>query len=219
MSGEFELLEKEEEMRKLGATLAALAISGTMMLNGHAPAPAQENATPIVADPAECVTAPRSTEEIAAIWDGTLYTPDPEIAAGVLPAGTPASDEIVTAVSATLRQFFACSNANNFAAELALMTDQGTLFFAPNEQVTVDKLNAFFDALLATPPAASEYEGYGALTDVTMLGDGRVGALSPADSSEDHAVYVIFANEDGVWLIDQITEITGPATPAATPST
>ena len=131
-------------MRKLGGTLAALAIGGTLLLAGHGPAMAQD-ATPIAVDPAECVVAPRTAEEVAAIWNAGDYVPDAEIMAGVLPTGTPASDEVEMAVNATLRQLIACSNANNFAGQLALMTDDGTQFFAPDGEVPVEQLAGFFE--------------------------------------------------------------------------
>ncbi len=203
-------------MRKLNGTLAALAIGGTLLLGGHVSALAQD-ATPIAVDPAECVVTPRTAEDVAAIWNAGDYVADAEIAAGTLPTGTPADDEVVAAVNATLRQMIGCSNANDFAGQLALMTDEGTQFFAPEGEVPVDQLTGFFEGLLATPVAVGDYEVFLPLSDVIMLDDGRVGGVEEDDTSdgEGNAVYIIFAQEDGVWLIDNITEIAGPATPEA----
>ena len=203
-------------MRKIGGILAALAIGGTLLLGGHGSAMAQ-NATPVAVDPTECVVAPRTAEEVAAIWNADDYEPDADIMAGMLPTGTPAPDDVVTAVNATLRQMIGCSNANNFAAQLALMTDEGTQFFAPEGEVPVDQLAGFFDGLLATPVAVDDYEVFLPLTDVIVLDDGRIGGVEADDTSdgEGNAVYIIFADEDGVWLIDSITEIGGSATPEA----
>lgn len=203
-------------MRNIKGLVAACAIGGTLLLGMSGPALAQD-ATPIAVDPSECVVAPRTAEEVAAIWNAGDYLPDADIAAGVLPEGTPASDEVVSAVNATLRQMTACSNANDFPRELALMTDEGTQFFAPEGEVPVDQLDGFFQALLATPVATEEYEVFIPLTDVIVLDDGRVGGLEPDDTSdgEGNAVYIIFMQEEGVWLIDQVIEIQGSATPTA----
>lgn len=206
-------------MRKLSGTLAALAIGGTLLLGGQIPALAQD-ATPIAVDPSECVVAPRTAEEVAAIWNAGDYVADAEIMSGVLPTGTDVPDEVVTAVNATLRQLIACSNANDFARQLALMTDEGTQFFAPDGEVPVDQLAGFFEGLLATPVAVDDYEVFLPLTDVIVLDDGRVGGVEADDTSdgEGNAVYIIFAKEESVWLIDSITEIAGEATPEATPA-
>lgn len=203
-------------MQNFRGTFLALAIGGTLLLGGHASALAQD-AKPVAPAPSECVVAPRAVEDIAAIWNAGDYMPDANIAAGVLPTGAPATDDVVTAVNATLRQLFACSNANDFARQLALMTDEGSQFYAPEGEVPVDQLAGFFEGLLATPIAASDYEVVLPLTDVIVLEDGRVGGLEAGDSSdgEGHAVYVIFTEQDGVWLIDQITEIRGDATPTS----
>lgn len=203
-------------MQNFRGAFIALAIGGTLLLGSHTSVLAQD-AAPVAPDPAECVVAPRTAEEVAAIWNAGDYVPDSEIAAGIFPTGTPAPDDVVIAVNATLRQLIACSNANDFARELALMTDDGTQFFAPEGDVPVDELTGFFEGLLATPVAVDDYEVLLPLTDVVVLDDGRVGALEADDSSdgEGHAVYVIFAEQDGVWLIDQITEIAGAATPTA----
>jgi hypothetical protein len=206
----------ERTMQNFRGAFVALAIGGTLLLGSHAPTLAQD-ATPVAPAPSECVVAPRTAEEVAAIWNAADYVPDAEIAAGVLPTGTPAPDDVVTAVNATLRQLFACSNANDFARQLALMTDDGTQFFAPEGEVPVESLTGFFEGLLATPVAVADYEVFLPLTDVIVLDDGRVGGLE-ADNSNDgdgHAVYVIFAEQDGVWLIDQLTEIGGEAIPTA----
>jgi hypothetical protein len=206
----------EHDMRKINGTLAALVIGGALILGGHAPTLAQD-ATPIAPAPTECVVEPRTAEDVAAIWNAGDYVPDANISAGVLPIGAPATDDVVTAVNATLRQMIACSNANDFARQLALMTDDGTQFFAPEGEVPVDQLADYFEGLLATPVAVADYEVVFPLTDVIVLEDGRVGGLEPDDPSdgEGHAVYIIFAQENGVWLIDQITEIGDSATPTA----
>ena len=200
-------------MRKLSGTLAALAIGGTLLLGGHAPALAQE-ATPLAVDPIECVVAPRTAENVAAIWNAGDYVPDAAIVAGALPSGTPAPDDVVVAINATLRQMVACSNANDFARQLALLTDEGTQFYAPEGEVPVDELTGFFEGLLATPVAVADYEVFVPLSDVILLDDGRVGGIEATESGD--GVYLIFAEEDGVWLIDSVVEIPGSsATPAA----
>lgn len=204
-------------MRKATGIVATALMAGALWTGGLHAALAQD-ATPIVPDASECVVEPRSMESldgIVAIWNEQDYAPDPDIAAGVLPAGTPASDDVVQAVDATLREFTACSNAGDWYRQLALMTDDASLFFAPQEAVTIDQLTAFFDAVLATPVPAGELEPHTGVTDVTLLADGRVGAVSPAADTDGHAVYLIFVEQDSVWLLDGITEIGSAATPTA----
>lgn len=204
-------------MCKRSGIVAAALIAGTLWTGGFHAALAQ-NATPDIPQPAECTVAPiPSVDPIVAIWNAEDYAPDPQIAAGVLPTGAPASDEVTQAVAATLRQLIACSNAGDWARQLAVMTPHGTLFFAPNDQVTAGQLTGFFAGVLATPIPAAQYESDTGVTNVIMLADGRVGAISPAQHEDGKPVYVIFVEQDGSWLIDDIIEIIGTGTPEASP--
>src|SRR5262245_36298868 len=113
MAGLSDGVETERTMRKLSGPLAALALGGTMILGGHATAFAQD-ATPIAVDPAECVVAPRTVDELVTIFLAGDYAPDEAIVAGTFPEGAEAPADVVDGVNATMRQVIACSNANDF---------------------------------------------------------------------------------------------------------
>ncbi len=100
---------------------------------------AAQDATPEIdlasPTPDECITQPRSAEEIEGLIGSTgeataqvdLATPNTEGATPtpfVAPEGTPlAEGETATAISEVVTQFYACENANDTLRMFALMTD------------------------------------------------------------------------------------------------
>lgn len=204
-------------MRKLGGILAALAIAGTLALSGQGPATAQ-NATPVFPDPSECVVEPRTVDNIVDMTLNDDYEPDVDIAAGNLPTGDPAPASAVEDINAMLRQFIACANNNDIPRMLALMTDNGAQFFLDFESTITEEQLRAMAAAPVSPVADDEREAFVPMTALVVLDDGRIGGVSAESSDEGDSVYLIFANVDGNWLIDQITAIAGPATPQATPA-
>ncbi|HET9661891.1 MAG TPA: hypothetical protein VFP05_16305 [Thermomicrobiales bacterium] len=204
-------------MRKLSGTLAALAIAGALALAGQGPVTAQ-NATPVFPDLSECVVEPRTVDNIVDLTLNGDYEPDADIAAGKLPTGDPAPASAVDDINAMLRQFIACANKNDIPRMLALMTDNGAQFFLDFESTITEEQLRAMAAAPVSPVAADEREAFVPMSDLVVFDDGRIGGRSTESSDDGDSVYLIFANVDGNWLIDQITEIVGPATPEATPA-
>jgi hypothetical protein len=205
----------------LGSALAAgLLFTGTGTTLAQDATPGARN----VPAPEDCMVEPRSIDEITAV----LATPAPatpeEASASpeafVLPEGEPADSETVSAIEATMHELLACTNAGDLRAVFALYTDEyfQEVFptFGPLPQEDLD--------FLATPPVESvDVELMQALLeirDVRVLSDGRVGAIvvteDPRTAPEgEETRFVIFEEQDGRWLIDDIVffELAGTPTP------
>jgi hypothetical protein len=194
------------------------------------PAAAQE-ATPAgdgleIPQPDECVVEPRPVAFFEQYLEGTsddAATPEP----ARTPVGTegsePADPETVAAVSATARQVLACLNAGDSRRAAALFTDGyfdrlfGQFGRLPHEE---------FRRFAATPvpaPAAS-WTHLLEIREVVLLVDGRVSATIVTDDPAAPPVgpqtaVLIFAEQDGRWLVDEPIRTLAPtATPAATPA-
>ncbi|MDP9364522.1 MAG: hypothetical protein M3Q10_09925 [Chloroflexota bacterium] len=194
---------------------ALLFVFLALVAAGDAPADAQDAtpgaALPVAPDPAECTVEPRPHSDFEAL----VGTPAPATPATFdPPRGEPADAETIAAVTATVRAALACANGLDFSRFAALYTDVG--FREDFADPSGDDL-AF---LLATPQAVPEEERV-TLTDVrdvVVLDDGRVGAVvvysEPGEGEQGD--YLIFAEEDGRYLIDLfVDEYDVPATPAA----
>ncbi|MDQ4045020.1 MAG: hypothetical protein M3173_06190 [Chloroflexota bacterium] len=135
-----------------------------------------------------------------------------------LPPGEPADEETAAAVSATLQELQACFEAGQFARAFALMTDDLVPLFGPQEGETLEQARDLLEAQIAAgvpAPAAVDVSAEEAtqLHDVRVLEDGRVGGVL---EEEDEAVFVIFEQVDGRWLVDDFIPVeTEPA--ASTP--
>ncbi len=198
-------------------------VTGLLLLAGAGlmPVSAQE-ATPvpglIVPDPAECTIAPRSVEDLGVL----LATPATGTNAAAtatpvtIPLGQAADAAIVAEITRTTRETFACFSAGDFLRVLGLITDDALRQLQADELVTAEML----PFLEVTPVAVSAEHraGYLAITDVSLLPDGRVGAfvvevdptLPPEGAETD---YFVFERVGERWLIDEIVEwwtATGP---------
>ena len=177
------------------------------------PAAAQE-ATPaagaeraaFVPGPEECTVAPRSPEDLrgliatpAASTPAVLPTP-PAVPFGA-PDGEPADPATVEALTALVRQEWACANADDFPRMLALYTDDLVRRFFPPEA-----LEEF--AAGGTPEAvpAVERTALFAVLDVELLGEGQAGAFVVVDTAGDplpvEVNYYRFAETADGWLMD-----------------
>lgn len=195
-----------------GIILSAL-VGGAIWIGGASSTVAQDA---IVPDPAECVVAARTIDNVVDLFMAGDYTPDAEIVDGNLPTGDAASPEAVAGANATLRQFLACSNNNDMLAMMALMTDNGMQFFGPEtSEATAEEIEAFFAENSPSPVAEAERERFTPMTEMVVLDDGRVGGVIDTGPGGDGSVYLIFIENDGVWLIDHIVELPSVATPEA----
>ena len=198
--------------------VAILALSLTVSVSGTAGAQSPSPATyPVAPDPAECVVAPASVDEIATI----LGTPDDTLAASptafVVPAGETADAETAAEVTATLRQVFACANAGDPLRFASLFTDDFVRDFIGG--VPLDDVLGF----LSAPPQPLPEDQKRVIIRfgvVQLLPDGRAGRVivldEPDDPRAEEPDYAILEHVDGRWLVDEIHEDGGAAaTPAS----
>lgn len=191
---------------------AALALSFAFVPAFGARA-AQQSAppTPDVPNPSACQVAPRTLQSYEALAGkaGDTAAPAPaNQAAYVPPAGKPADEATVAAVTSTVREALACLNAGDELRYYALVTDneirnESAQFGSPTQP--------FLAKLAQTPvPGKTTFQLIALIgvKDVQVLPDGRVGALvvqnDGADPRPEEWVYVIFAKQGDRWLMDEI---------------
>ena len=157
--------------------------------------------------PVECTVAPRSEENLRALFREVAATPvldSPEAspAPAVLPTGGPADEQTVAEINATWRQYLACLSSGDQARMFALLSDNMV-----RRQFVVDIAfgvteDALFTYLAATPVPlpADQLVPFAPFTDVRVLGDGRVAVVGPGEMGRGDVR--IFVKEDDRWLID-----------------
>jgi hypothetical protein len=135
------------------------------------------------------------------------------------PQGNPASSDEVTAITNTVRQFIACSNAGDYGRALALSTanylePQFAELDAAGREAAIDRAQA-----PATPLAQGAQLGIEKIENIEKLDDGRIGAevttVDPINHPHVTTVVLIFAQEDGAWKIDESRSLASSATPSA----
>lgn len=128
---------------------------------------------------------------------------DGQTAAG-MPGGEPVSEEVVAAVSATLQGFAACMGGDPallygfftddfFARTAASMAESG---MAPNAEVAVTRFLPPFSPFADLT-----------VTEARTLPDGRVGGFFYGGMNQ---IFVVFAEHEGVWLIDEMGAVASP---------
>ena len=211
-------------MRGLLALVVALC---SLSLVGLVPALAQD-ATPgagmgEVVDAADCRVEPRSVDELLALWyqdeagTPTLAITEPPAnmfpTAVPVPLGEPADASTVAGVTAWAREALACSNALDVTRWLALFSDdlaqQLGLSFGFK---TIEDARAFLEAP-AVPRPDDQRIRLVAVTDVSVMADGRVAALIAYDDPMQppagvESEVVFFVEEDGRRVADGIVEFT-----------
>ena len=195
------------------AALLALALVGPPLVGAQDATPA---ASPIAAD--ACTVAPRSADELIAIWSAPAATPPPGSGAATstpAPAGEPADAATVAGITATARELVACANAGDAARLLALYTDALVAGFGPGP----DQAEAEVRAVLAQPPVPVPPEARQTLLGVSavrVLPDGRVAAsLAVGDpaSPTPPDTHLVFARVGDRWLVAEFSG-RAPAEPA-----
>ncbi|MFL5534045.1 MAG: hypothetical protein ACJ8BC_18960 [Gemmatimonadales bacterium] len=217
----------------LTALVAALALPAAAGAQDGTPAvvasPPPAGVT--IPDPAECDVTPRSIaefEQIAATppapvpnAEQRFSKPGNEPRPWTMPAGTPADDATITAVTATLREALACLNAGDFLRFTALFSDEMIDILFTISPLPPEAIPSLAASPVPSPP--DQWLGYLRVHDVRILPDGRVAGLGdnydptepPYGMGTDFAIFV---NVGDQWLIDSLIEnvvITGEATPAA----
>lgn len=190
--------------------LASLVVFGT-------PGAAAQAGTPPagsdVISPAECTVDPRSEEELRALFREVAATPAASSlgaspAPAVAPGGEPADEQTVAEINASWRQYLACLISGDQARMFALLSDTMV-----RRQLAVDIAfgvteDALFEFLAATPVPVPPDQAlpFVPLTDVRVLGDGRVAARGPGDGSREEVL--IFVEEGDGWVLDDWFELT-----------
>ena len=216
--------------------ILALVVVGSGLVSGRVAAQDDPMASPGAADesgqmrevhPELCQVEPRSADEVFA-----LLGLAEEAGQASPPARTPvpappwqgADQETVEAATATISEWLACINADDNLRIAALMTDEAIVRFfggglAPDEAIEGARAN-----LAGTPvPRAEEaHVRLVAVTDVSLLGDGRVAALAlinepvlPPRGQE--TLLLIFAQAGDRLLIDDIIQFSVVPLVGATP--
>jgi ketosteroid isomerase-like protein len=214
--------------RRFGPFLAILVLATVGTATGSAQE-ATPAALPAVPDPSECRVEPRSLAEIVQTAATPTGGPGPGSGTAtpvtvreldgddfVAPEGEPADAETAAAVTATLREFFACFNAGDLPRLFGLYSDD---FIRRDFAGASEEELAF----LAEAPAAAPMDQrvtLVAVRDVQVLDDGRVGAFvdlidptSNQPAGETDFFYLM--EEDDRYKIDGFAVVSAAGTPAA----
>jgi hypothetical protein len=187
------------------AVVLALSLCQASVLAQGTPAAADPN----VPAPDECqIALPETIEFPADSMRPVAATPRPIITEAETPfappAGEPADEETVAAITATVRESIACRNAGDFARMLVFFTPNmlAELYGSP---ATVDPevLQGIQEGPRALPePRRLRLD---AIESIVMVPDDRVGAVvetsTPRREYRDYLFFVLDA-ESGRWLID-----------------
>lgn len=174
-----------------------------------------QDATPVAnlgeaVDPAECRIAPRTAEELFALWSD-VDEEDTGLTAAPVPLGQPADAEIVAAITATVREWYACANARDFGRVVAFMSDRLVdSLFSAEDGLTLEFVRSHVGPP-TEPKPREEWQRLVAVTDVSVMEDGRVAAFliedSPARPPDGPTTeLLIFVEERGRWVVDEILE-------------
>jgi len=128
-----------------------------------------------------------------------------------VPDGEAADAETATAVSTVFRQAWACQNAGNLARYFSLLTESEI-----RERYTQEEIAAVYAVPALELPAEEQTAVY-AILDVKILEDGRAGAFVVIDTVGDPSpveiTFMIAADTDGKWQIDDVLCFTSDGAP------
>ncbi|MBW3631433.1 MAG: hypothetical protein KY456_00255 [Chloroflexi bacterium] len=199
--------------------VSALALSALLALGAANPTAAQDSTSlPVTPDPAECTAEPVTIDELLSLTGATPIPGTPSAGtegetaatpgAFALPEGEPADEETVTAVTASLREALACLNTGNFLTAFAFFSEDFQRRDLEEFPITEADV-AFFEAT-PEPLPAEFHASLLAVREARVLEDGRVGALVetifPDEAPGPQVDFIIFVQEDGRWLLDEIIE-------------
>lgn len=160
--------------------------------------------------PEVCQVTPRTLEEYASLVSrpGTSLSSSPVLDSRPSQPdnGTPADASVVDGVSATVRQFTACTNAGDYLRLAALMTDR--LLARSGRSLENGAL-----AQMATPvPLPEEHQAVlEEITDVQVLTDGRASAIVQVNGNRN---LMVFVESEGRYLLDDSFEFAVEGTPS-----
>lgn len=207
-------------MRRFLVVLLALAfVSGFgiaspyVALAQEATPEAEAAQFPIVPDPANCAGEPITAEELLVLWyapDGSPIAVDESAMAVTevtIPVGAPAADDdTAAAVIDTVNRVFSCFTAGDALRAYALFTEDLVRKFGPEPGTSREEAEAFLTGEFDSE-GEDEQSEIVAITDVTVLDDGRVAAFVVDYSTGEYTTaYVLFEQVEGSWLVDDVIE-------------
>ena len=227
-------------MRRLFVLVSvfALIVLGAGPVSSRAAAQADPMASPTTVDegsqlrgipPEACQVAPRPSEEVYALLglaEGTEGAATPVVVRTPVPAPPwqAASEDTVQAATATIREWLACINADDNFRIAALMTDEALVRFFGGRLVADEAIEGARANLAGTPVPRTEEQNVRlvAVSDVSLLDDGRVAALALIDEpvlppEGQETLLVILVQVDNHLLIDDVVQFSVGSTGAATP--
>lgn len=183
------------------------------------------------AQPTSCDAEPRDLDELMALWFDASGNAAATPAAAMmiedeatLPDGSKPEDADIAAIEETTRQWLYCMNvAGEYARGFNLMTDNLVSQYGPDitnpAQDTPEEARALLEAQSAATPVAGT-EGQLRLPALAgprkarLLEDGRIAAIWSIGGDR---VFLMYKNEDGTWLIDEVADLADPVegTPTA----
>ncbi len=143
--------------------------------------------------------------------DDSPETQAPEIRASEIPKGDPVSAETVASITETLKGIEACARPERrkelyrFYSDDFLRRDWVKSYV----QNSIDNLSDWAMYRMSNAPVSK-------FADARGLPDGRVGVL--IGSANPSNLYLIFAEKDGVWLIDEMYDIVSMPDDGGTPT-
>ena len=191
------------------APMAAMLVTGSVLAQESTPE-ADDAENPRLVAASECVSEPRTYEDIAAILDiEGEGVPAPAMTQITPPLGEIADIETSISIKEAARHVLACFNAGDIPRAAGLMTENGVK--RAYWGLTIDEENReLARTRIAAAPEPRAEEALVRLitvTDVSTLPDGRIAAfvvlnepLLPPAGPE--SLLFIFANQDGQWLVD-----------------
>ena len=142
-----------------------------------------------------------------------------------IPDGPSADAPTVAAVTATMEEYFACVNAGDVLAQMALVSDHFLSFSFIGVPVSPDDRSAEVPPVMARPEDA--WITLLAVREARVLADGRIGAFVDAhDPIEPGSPpvsigFVSFVEENGRFVIDQyiagLEDVSPPEVATPTP--
>ena len=203
-----------------------LALSaGWALAIGLATGTGAQEATPSTGA-AECTVQPYDLTTVLTPADGTpTAVATPGDRSTDRPTGEPADEEVVAAVTETIRQFVGCINLGYSFRVLYLFTPEYLQRFVDEEigPLTAEELEEL-DMLVAEedpsePRPPEERTLIISIDDIEVLEDGRVVATVVGDDRSQpegpSPVYFVFEEVEGRYLIDDVIDLQPDgATPA-----
>lgn len=166
---------------------------------------------PAIPSPDACTVEPRDVESLVALLGPpepiaypTTHPDAPATRVIEITVGRPATPEVKEGIVATIHEFYACSNAGDMRRAFALGTDHYIQHYGDSGTLTSEDIAFLTDDPVPVPV---EFQtAVIAVTNVTVLGDGRAAAFVTIDSPFDDpsTELAIFAQQGERWLIDEI---------------